>query len=66
MALSQRVLGPNRRNRLKIFKNLPHNHLPQMLEIRYVAVPSGALSSLFKPRSEGSNGLTPRAPGFEA
>ena len=45
MASPQRVLGSNHTNRWKIFKNLLFkNHLPQMLEIRYVALPS----SLFK------------------
>ena len=46
------------RKRWKIFQNLLQNLLPQMLEIRYVAVPSGPLPSLLKPsllkpRSEG-------------
>ena len=53
MALPQRVLGSNHRNRWKIFKNfLLQNHLPLMLEIRYVALSSGPLPSLFKSRSE--------------
>ena len=55
MAPPQRVLGSNHRNRWKICKNLLlQNHLPQMLEIRYVALPSGPIPSLFKSRSEGS------------
>ena len=55
MALPQRVLGSNHRNRWKISKNfLLQNHLPQMLEIRYVALSSGPLPRLFKSRSEGS------------
>ena len=54
MALPQRVLGSNHRNRWKIFKNfLLQNHLPQMLEIRFVALSSGPLPSLFKSRSNG-------------
>ena len=54
MAPPQRVLGSNHRNRWKILKNLLlQNHLPKMLDIRYIALPSGALPSLFKPRSEG-------------
>ena len=57
----------NHRNRWKIFKNLLlQNHLPQMFEIRYVALPGGLLPSLFKPRSRVQNGLRPGAPGFEA
>ena len=48
---AQRVLGLNHR---KIFKNfLLQNHLPQMLEISYVALPSGPLPILFKSRSKG-------------
>ena len=39
--------------RWKIFKNLLHTHLPQMFEIRFVALPSGLLPSLFKPRFKG-------------
>ena len=66
MAPPQRVLGSNHSNRWKIFKNLLQSYLPQMLKIRYVALPGGALPSLFKPTSEGPNGLTPGAPGFEA
>ena len=44
MASPQRVLGSNHTNRWKIFKNRLFQNLPQMLEIRYVALPS----SLFK------------------
>ena len=66
MAPLQRVLGSNHRNRWKIFKNLLQDNSPRALEIRYVALPSGALPSLFKPMSEGPNGLMPGAPGFEA
>ena len=55
MAPPQRVLGLNHRNGWKIFKNvLLQNHLPQMLGIRHETLPSGALPSLFKSRSEGS------------
>ena len=40
MAPPQRVVGLNHRNRWKIFKSLLlQNHLPQMLEIRFVALP---------------------------
>ena len=53
MALRQRVLDSNHRNRWKILKNLFQNHLPPMLEIRYVALSSSPLPSLFKSRSEG-------------
>ena len=55
MAPPQRVLGLNHRNRWKIFlKNLLlQNHLPQMFEIRFVALPGGLLPSLFKSRFEG-------------
>ena len=56
MALPQRVVASNHRNRRKIFKNLRQNHLPQMLEIRYIALPSGALPSLFKSKSEYARG----------
>ena len=40
----------------KYFENIHfflQHHLPEMLEIRYVALPSGSLPSLFKPRSQG-------------
>ena len=54
MAPPKRVLCLNHRNRWKIFKNLLlQNHLPQMFEIRFVALPGGLLPSLFKPRFEG-------------
>ena len=57
----QRVLGLNHRNRWKIFKNLLlQNHLPQMFEIRFVALPSGLLPSLFKPRFKGPKWPYPR------
>ena len=52
----QRVLGLNRRNRWKIFKNL----LLQMFEIRFVALASGLLPSLFKPRFKGPKWPYPR------
>ena len=42
-------------------QNLLQYHLHQMLEIRYVALPSGTLSSLFKSRYEYA-----RTHGFEA
>ena len=42
MAPPQRVLGLNDRNRWKIFKSLLlQNHLPQMFEIWFVALPGG-------------------------
>ena len=53
MALPKKVLGSNHRNRWKIFKNLLQYHLPEMLEIRYVALPSGPSPSLCKPRAKG-------------
>ena len=57
----QRVLGLNHRNRWKIFKNLLlQNYLPQMFEIRFVALPSGLLPSLFKPRFKGPKWPYPR------
>ena len=43
MAPPQRVLGLNHRNRWKIFKSLLQNHLPQMFEIWFVALPGGLL-----------------------
>ena len=46
--------------RWKIFKNLLHTHLPQMFEIRFVALPSGLLPSLFKPRFKGPKWPYPR------
>ena len=67
MAPPQRVLGSNHRNRWKICKNLLlQNHSPQMLEIRYVALPLDPLPTLFKSGSRVQNGLTPGAPEFEA
>ena len=62
MAPPQRVLGLNHRNRWKIFfKNLLlQNHLPQMFEIRFVALPGGLLPSLFKSRFEGPKWFYPR------
>ena len=53
MTPPQRVLGSYHRNGWKILKNLLQTHLPEMLEIRHVALPSGALPSLFKARSQG-------------
>ena len=61
MAPPQRVLASTHRNRWKIFRNLLQYHLHQMLEIRYVALPSGTLSNLFKSRYEYA-----RTHGFEA
>ena len=68
MAPPQRVLGLNHRNMWKILKNLPlQNHLPQMFEIRFVALPvCGLLPSLLKPRFKDPKWPYPRAPGFEA
>ena len=55
MASPQRALSSTHRNKWKILKNhLLQNYLPLMLEIMYVALPSGPILSLFKPRSEGS------------
>ena len=50
----------NQSNTWKILKNLLlKNHMPQMLEIRYVALPSSPLPSSFKPRSQVPNGHDP-------
>ena len=46
MASPQRVLGLNQRNRYKIFKSLLQNHLPQMFEIWFVALPGGLLFAM--------------------
>ena len=54
MAPPARVLGLNHKNTKKYIKNLFHNHLSQVHEIWYVALPSGPLPSLFKLKSQGS------------
>ena len=41
------------------------NHLAQMTEIRYVALPICPSPSLFKCRSKGSRLAPPTVPGFE-
>ena len=47
MALPLRVLGLNHRNRWKIFKSLLlQNHLPQMFEIWFGALPGGLLFAM--------------------
>ena len=47
MSAHQRVLGLNYRNRWKIFKSLLlQNHLPQMFEIWFVALPGGLLFAM--------------------
>ena len=46
MALPKRVLGLNDRSRWKIFKSLLQNHLPQMFEIWFVALPGGLLFAM--------------------
>ena len=47
MAPPQRVLGLSHRNRCKIFKSfLLQNHLPQMFEIWFVALPGGLLFAI--------------------
>ena len=46
MASPQRVLDLNHRNRYKIFKSLLQNHLPQMFEIWFVALPGGLLFAM--------------------
>ena len=47
MALPQRVLDLNHRYRWKIFKSLLlQNHLPQMFEIWFVALPGGLLFAM--------------------
>ena len=49
MALPQGVLGSAIEKQKKIYKHLLHqNHLAQMLEIWYGALPSGLLPNLFK------------------
>ena len=66
MASPQRTLGSNHTNRWNIFKNLLfQNHLPPMLEIRYVDTRHClVVCSNEVPRVQ--NGLTPGAPVFEA
>ena len=62
MVLLQGVLVSIMEIHGKIFKIfLLQNHLAQMLEIRYVALPSGPLPILFKGRSQGPR--WPRARG---
>ena len=57
MAPPQRVLGLNHRNRYKIFKSLLlQNHMPQMFEIWFVALPGGLL---FQCRSRSFFNLKP-------
>ena len=46
-----------------IFRNLLQNHMAQMLEIWYVALPSGFLPSLFKIKFP--DGPCPWGPRFE-
>ena len=46
MVPPQRVLGLNHRNRYKIFKSLLKNHLPQMFEIWFVALPGDLLFAM--------------------
>ena len=47
MAPPQGVLGLNYRNRRKIFKRLLlQNHLPQMFDIWFVALPGGLLFAM--------------------
>ena len=47
MAPPQRVLGLNDRNRWKIFKSLLlQNHLPQMFEFWFVALPGDLLFAM--------------------
>ena len=51
----RRILDSKHMNTRKLFKKLfLQNHLSEMLEIRYVALPSNLLPRLFKPRSQGS------------
>ena len=57
--------GSNHTVRWKIFNNLLlQNHLPQMLEIKYVASPSGPLPNLPNEVPRVQNGITPGAPVF--
>ena len=63
----QRVLGLNHRNKFKIFKNLLlQNHLLQMFEIWFVALPVVFYQVCSNQGSRVQNGLAPGAPGFEA
>ena len=49
-----------------IFKNLLcQNHMAQMFEIWYVALPSGPLPSLFRYRSQGPRWPLARGPRFK-
>ena len=51
MAPRQGVLGSNHRN---IFKNLLQNHLAQMFEIWYIALPGGPLTKFVQMKVPGS------------
>ena len=67
MAPPQRVLGLNHRNKLKICKHLLlQNHLPQMFEIRFLALPVFFYQVCSNQGSRIQNGFAPGAPGFEA
>ena len=65
MAPPQRVLGLNHRNRWKIFKNLLQNHLPQMFEIRFVALPGVFYQVWSNQGLRVQSDHTPGAPEFE-
>ena len=66
MAPPLRVLGLSHRNRWEIFKNLLlQNHLPKMLEIRYVALPSGLYKVCSNQGLRIQHGPTPGAPVFK-
>ena len=62
----QGVLGSTIEMHRNILKNLLlHNYLALMLEICYVALPSGPLPILFKCRSQGPRWILARGCRFE-
>ena len=64
MAPPKSIIGSNHRNTWKIFNNLfLQNHLPLVLEFRYVAMPSSPFGSNQGPGVQ--NGPSPGAPRFE-
>ena len=63
MAPRQGVLGSTNKKHRNIFKNLLcQNHMAQIFESWYVALPSGPLPSLFNCRSQGSRWPLARCP----
>ena len=66
MALHQGILCLNHRNNTKIFENpLLQNDLLQLLEVCYIAWPSGLLPNLFKCRFQDRQWFIARGPGFK-